>query len=251
MADQADTAHNGLTAQDFVRALEAHASPAELKKYERSFPMHRRGDDVFLGVRMGDVFKLAKTSMAMPLDEVERLLENPIHEARVGAVSIMDFQARAKATPARRRKELFDLYIRRHDRINSWDLVDRAALYVVGDYLADKPRDILYELARSPNACERRTAIVSTGRFAMKLGETDDTFRIAKILLDDKDEFVHKATGWMLRVAGDVNRQRLLAFLDEHAARMPAVMLSYAVEKLEGPEKAHYRGLRTAAKGTA
>ncbi len=102
-----------------------------------------------MGVRMGQVFALAKEFMEMPPGEIEKLLESPIHEARVGAVSIMDFQARRKNTPEARRKELFDIYLRRHDRINSWDLVDRSAPYVVGGYLLDKPRDILYKLARS------------------------------------------------------------------------------------------------------
>jgi 3-methyladenine DNA glycosylase AlkD len=238
-----------LTAEDFLRELQAFASPARLKGYETAFPVRRRQpDDVFIGVRMGDVFKLAKTYIAMPLDEIEKLMESQIHEGRVGAVSIMDFQARDKKTPASRRKELFDLYIRRHDRISSWDLVDRSAFYVVGSYLADKPRDILYKLARSSSAAERRTAIVSTGQFAMKLGQTDDTFRIAEMLLDDEDDLIHKATGWMLRVAGDIDRDRLLEFLDQHAPGMPAVMLSYATEKLDRAQKDHYRGLRTSAK---
>ena len=103
--------------------------------------------------------------MEMPLDEIEKLLESKIHEVRVGAVSVMDFQARRKKTPESRRQELYNLYLRRHDRINDWDLVDRSAPYVVGSYLFDKPRAVLYKLARSKNIWERRTAIVSTGFF--------------------------------------------------------------------------------------
>lgn len=86
---------------------------------------------------MRDVFALAKASIDLPLEEIENLLESPIHEARVGAVSIMDFQARRKRTPKARRRELFELYLRRHDRIDNWDLVDRAAPHVVGGYLVD------------------------------------------------------------------------------------------------------------------
>ena len=107
---------------------------------------------------MGHVFELAKEFMEMPPAEIEKLLESPIHEARAGAVSVMDFQARSKKTSESRKKELFDLYIKRHDRINNWDLVDRSAIYVIGAYLFDKPRDILYKLARSKNIWERRTA---------------------------------------------------------------------------------------------
>jgi 3-methyladenine DNA glycosylase AlkD len=166
-------------------------------------------DDAVIGVRMGQVFALAKESMNMPLDEVEKLLESPIHEARVGAVSIMDFQARSKKTTEARRKELFDLYIRRHDRINTWDLVDRSAIYVVGGYLFDKPRKILYKLARSKHMWERRTAIVSTLYFIGK-GDVDDAFKIAEALLKDDHDLIY-GTGWTA-FAGDKDRKQLLAF---------------------------------------
>jgi hypothetical protein len=118
----------------------------------------RKGD----GLGMGDLFALAKEHQQMEPDEIEHLLEQPEHTLRVCAVSIMDFQARNKKTTPERRRELFDLYIRRHGCINTWDLVDRSAPYVVGGYLADKPRDILYKLARSPHMAERRTAVVAT-----------------------------------------------------------------------------------------
>jgi 3-methyladenine DNA glycosylase AlkD len=175
----------------------------------------------------------------MPLDEVEKLLETPVHEVRVGAVSIMDFQARRRKTPESRRKELFDLYIRRHDRINSWDLVDRSAPYVIGSYLIDKPRDILYKLARSKDTWERRTAIVSTGYF-IRQGDVADTFKIAEMLLEDREDLIHKAAGWMLREAGKHDRQELIRFLDKFAATMPRVTLRYAVEHFDKAERQHY-----------
>jgi 3-methyladenine DNA glycosylase AlkD len=200
-------------------------------------------NDVLIGVRMGEVFALAKEHMDMPLDEIEKLLESPIHEARVGAVSIMDFQARSKKTTEARRRELFDLYIRRHDRINSWDLVDRSAPYVVGGYLFDRPRKILYKLARSQNMPERRTAIVSTG-FFIRQGDVDDTFKIAGMLINDEQDLIHKATGWMLRAAGGVDRQRLLNFLDKYAATMPRAALRYAIEHLDRKQREHYLGMK-------
>ncbi|HEV7473190.1 MAG TPA: DNA alkylation repair protein, partial [Pyrinomonadaceae bacterium] len=154
---------NDINAKRFVEKLKAHRSAEELKKIQRYFKsgegQYGEGDE-FMGVRMGQVFALAKEFIDVPLAEIEKLLESPIHEVRVGAVSIMDWQARNKRTLEPRRKELFDLYLRRHDRINNWDLVDRSAPYVVGGYLFEKPRDILYQLARSKNVWERRTAIV-------------------------------------------------------------------------------------------
>jgi 3-methyladenine DNA glycosylase AlkD len=155
----------------------------------------------------------------------------------------MDWQARRKKTPDSRRKELFDLYLRRHDRINTWDLVDRSAPYVVGGYLSDKPRDVLYELARSPNIWERRTAMVSTGYF-IRQGDITDAFKIAEMLLNDDHDLIHKASGWMLRAAGDADRQRLLRFLDQHAATMPRVALRYAIEHLDKDQKSDYMNLK-------
>src|SRR5690349_21980623 len=131
--------------------------------------------------RMGDIFALAKVHRAMEPDEILRLLQEPALEPRIGAVSIMDFQARDRTATAERRRELYQLYIDNHDRIDNWGLVDRAAPYVVGGYLADKPRDPLYELARSHRPMERRTAIVAT-YFFIRRHDLEDTFRIGGIL---------------------------------------------------------------------
>ena len=180
---------------------------------------------------MGQIFALARAHMDMDLDEIEALLESPAHEARVGAVSIMDFQARSRKTPPERRRELYELYLRRHDLIDAWDLVDRSVIHVVGEYLVDKPRAVLDGLARSSRPMERRTAILATGAF-IRRGQLDDTYRIAEQLIDDDEDLVHKAVGWMLREAGKRDVQRLTAFLDVHAAAMPRVMLRYAIEKL-------------------
>ena len=235
-------------AERFVERLYAHRSTEQREKYRRYFKLgegeYGEGDE-FVGVRMGQVFALAKECIEMPPDEIEKLLESPIHEVRAGGLSIMDKQARRKRTPESRRKELFDLYMRRTDRINNWDLVDVACPYVVGDYLSDKPRDVLYELARSENMWERRTAIVSTSLF-IKQGDVDDTFRIAEVLLDDPEDLIHKATGGWLREAGKKDRGRLMTFLDRHAATMPRTMLRYAIEHLDEEERKHYLGMKKA-----
>jgi 3-methyladenine DNA glycosylase AlkD len=132
------------------------------------------------------------------------------------------------------------------DRINNWDLVDLAAPFVGGYLFAyGGPRDVLYELARSANRWERRTAIAATAYF-LRQGEADDTFRIAEILLDDPEEIINKAVGGWLRVAGDVDRPRLLALLDGHAATMPRVTLRFALEHFEPDERAQYMGLKGA-----
>ncbi len=235
--------NENLTAEQFIEKLETLRSDEASANYQRYFKTGKGeyGEgDIFMGVRMGQIFALAKEFIETPLVEIEKLLESPIHEIRTGAVSIMDFQARQKKTPESRKKELFELYLNRHDRINNWDLVDRSAPYVIGGYLFDKPRDILYELAHSKNIWERRTAIISTGYF-IKKGEFSDTFKISEILLNDKEDLIHKATGWMLRSS---NRTQLIDFLEKHAAAMPRTMLSYAVEHFDKDQKSHYRNLK-------
>jgi 3-methyladenine DNA glycosylase AlkD len=235
-----------LTAKKFLARLKTLGTAAQRATYQRAF--RHGGDDHFVGVPMGRVFALAKEFSGMPLEEIEALLDSPLHEARVGAVSVMDFQARHKKTPEAQRKKLFELYLRRHDRVNNWDLVDRSAPYVVGGYLFDKPRTVLFKLARSRNIWERRTAMVSTGYF-IRQGDVADTFAIAGILLKDKEDLIHKATGWMLRAAGGVDRHRLLRFLDQHAAAMPRAALRYAIEHLDKKLREHYLGLRQSEAG--
>jgi DNA alkylation repair enzyme len=231
------------SAETFVHELREHQSDDELRKIQRYFKsgegQYGEGD-VFLGVRMGEVFKLAKRYVDMPPAEIERLLESPLHEVRAGGCSIMAKQAARKRTPETRRAELFGLYLRRHDRINNWDLVDLAARDVIGGYLADRQRDVLYELARSESLWERRTAIVATAYF-IRDGDLEDTFAIAELLLGDDEDLIHKAVGGWLREAGKKDRPRLLRFLDEHAAEMPRTMLRYAMEHLDADQRAHYR----------
>jgi 3-methyladenine DNA glycosylase AlkD len=200
----------------------------------------RAGDgDVVIGVRMKHVFELSKDFREMPPGEIEKLLESPIHEVRAGGVKIMAYQAASKTTPEGRRRELFELYLRRHDRINDWDLVDLGAWDVVGRYLVDKPREVLYQLARSTNIWERRTAILATLYF-VRQGDLDDTFRIAEELANDDHDLVQKAVGGLLREAGKHDRGRLLRFLDDHAATMPRTMLRYAIEHLDKDQRANY-----------
>jgi 3-methyladenine DNA glycosylase AlkD len=227
-----------LTAKIFIEQLSILASSAELKNVQRFFrdtdPRNR-----FLGVRMASIFTLAKQHIEMPIVEIEKLLHSDYYEARMGAVSIMDFQARNKKTTAARQKELFDLYIKCHDRINNWDLVDRSAPYVVGGYLFDKPRKILYKLVKSKNVWERRTAIVSTYYF-IRQNDLSDTFKIAELLIADEHELIQKAVGSWVREAGKYDKLALIEFLDSFASSMPTPMLRGAIEKLDKKEKAVY-----------
>jgi 3-methyladenine DNA glycosylase AlkD len=234
------------TAQAFLAKLEARSSPVERDKLQRYFKAGNGADrtaDVFLGVRMGEVVALAKEFIDLPPEQIDQLLASPIHEARAGGLRIMGNQATRKQTPERRRKELYELYLRRTDRINDWDLVDISAHQVVGGYLLDKPRDVLYQLARSPRWWERRIAMYATLAF-VRTGDLDDTFALAGILVHDEHDLMHKVVGGMLREAGKHDRARLLGFLDTYAATAPRVLLRYAIEHLDPQQRAHYLNLK-------
>lgn len=228
-----------LTAKQFIEVLISKKSKGEIEKIERYVKGTGGKKNKFFGIRMKTLFDIAKSFIQMPVKEIKKLLTSPYYEARMGAVSIMDYQARNKKIPEEYRKVLFDLYLGEHKHINNWDMVDRSAPYVVGGYLADKSREILYRLARSKNVHERRTAIVSTYYF-IRQGDISDTFKLAEILVYDPEESIHKAVGSWIREAGKKDKLQLTNFLEKHAGTMPRVMLRYAIEKLDKKEKEHF-----------
>lgn len=231
-----------MTAKDFIATLTLYKSDEEPDKVKRFYKGQDKATKSF-GVRFGDVFSTAKAFKEMPLKEIMKLLKSAYYEMRLGAMSILDFQARDKKLSDSSRKELFDFYITHHDYIDNWDFVDRAAPHVVGEYLVNRDRGILFKLARAKDPWRRRTSIVSTHAF-IKRGDVDDTFALADILVHDEDELVKKAVGSWTREAGKKAPKKLLAFLDAHAAHMPAVTLRYATEKLDARKKKYYQSLR-------
>jgi len=238
--------------------MSAAAFIAELKKFSDKRPSEdvaflmkffRTGKgeygegDVMMGVRVPEIRTICKMFPDLSLKDIEELLESPLHEAREGAAMVMAYQALKSKNNPQHKKALYDLYLRRTDRINNWDIVDCSCRDVIGGYLLDKPRDPLYKLAKSHNLWERRIAIVSTWEF-IRQGDLVDTFKIAEILLGDKQDLIHKATGWMLREAGKKDRLALLRFLDKHAATMPRTSLRYAIEHLSLEQRIHYMALK-------
>ncbi len=235
-----------ISADTFVNALMEFSTSENQQNAKRFFKtgIGEYGEgDLFIGVRNGPVNALAKAYINLPLCEIEKLLKNPIHEVRSGALGIMDYQARRKMTSESRRNELFDLYFKNHQYINNWDLVDKAAPSIVGGYLFNKERDILLKIVQSKNLWERRTAIVST-LFFIRQNDIRFTFILANLLLNDHHDLIHKATGWMLRSAGDKNKKALLQFLDTTADRMPRTMLRYCLEHLSNQERTYYMALK-------
>ena len=214
-----------MTAREFISALKiiAHEYPEAIPKRE--------------------IFSLAKEFIQMPTCEVVKLLQNDHHDHRIGAVSILDWKARSKKISTTEKEEVYRAYMDNHKWIDDWGLVDRAAPYVVGGFLHDKPRDPLYQLAKSKNAFERRTAIVST-YFFIRQNDIEDTFKIAEILVHDSDHSVQTAVGSWIREAGKRDETRLKAFLDKYAGTMPRIALRYAIEKFDRNTKDFYLGAK-------
>lgn len=234
-----------LSAETFIARLQSLQDDEELRKIQRYFKSGE-GDygagDRFIGVRMGQVFALAKEFVQMPPAEIERLMESDIHEARAGAMRLMADQYRLKTTTPERKAELYGLYLRRHDRINNWDLVDLAAWHVVGSYLVDKPREVLHQMAGSASLWERRTAVLATYPF-IKRKQFADTFAIVDELMADPEDLIHKACGWMLRCVSDEDLPAFHGFVGPRAGRMPRTMLRAAIEKLPPDERKRLMGI--------
>jgi len=232
------------TAAAALKRLHAIANSTDAKILQRFFrtgPGQYGEGDRFLGIRVPATRRLASEFGEMPLDQVERLLDSPWHEARLLALLLLnDAYERANSSG---RTEVFRRYLRNTARINNWDLVDLSAPNIVGAHLATRPRATLDKLSRSRNLWERRIAIVATYHL-IRIGEFDDTVRIARLLLGDVHDLIHKATGWMLREVGKRDRRRLEAFLDEHAHEMPRTMLRYAIERLPAEDRQRYMDAR-------
>ena len=203
--------------------------------------------DQFIGVTLPQQRTVAREFADLPLSELDVLLDSPIHEHRLIGVIIATTQferaSKARTFDQARRQELADWYLAavRRGRVNNWDIVDSSAPGILGGWLVDRPRDVLFELAASDSLWERRVAIIATQGFIMR-GDASTTLELAALLRDDPHDLIQKAVGWMLREVGKrVDRDLLLAFLDEHASRMPRTELSYATEHLAPEVRLAYR----------
>lgn len=202
--------------------------------------------DVFLGVMVPDTRKVARTFLDSPLSTIENALKSPIHEERLAALLILveKYQKAKKKNDANAQKEIVDFYLKNKKFVNNWDLVDLTAHKIVGDYLLEKDRKMLYELAQSHHLWDRRIAVISTFAFIPKM-QFHDSFNLCEHLLNDKHDLMHKACGWMLREIGKRDEKALEGFLKKHANKMPRTMLRYAIEKFPEKKRKEYLGMKT------
>lgn len=241
------------TATDVQDALTAVASAERAVGSARFFktgPGEYGEGDVFLGVTVPDTRVVVKRFADLPLAEVDALLESPVHEHRLAALLILVAQFDRASKPPRRndakRRELATFYLAavRRGRVNNWDLVDSSAPTLLGGYLLDRPRDVLFELAGSDVLWHRRVAMIATAGF-IYAGDASTTLELAERLQDDRADLMQKAVGWMLRETGKrIDRSVLTGFLDTHAASLGRTALSYATEHLPAEDRARYRAMR-------
>jgi 3-methyladenine DNA glycosylase AlkD len=227
-----------------ARKIQAHlrslANPDHAKTLSWFFktgPGQYGEGDVFAGLKVPALRQLAKEYRTLPLAEVECLLHSKIHEERLLSLIILVSQA-AKADDATR-KAIYELYLANTKWINNWDLVDLSAPQVVGVYLERRNRKKLYQLAKSKSLWERRISIVSTFHF-IRQKDFGDTLSIAETLLDDREDLIHKASGWMLREVGKRDLPILEGFLDQHFRDMPRTMLRYSIERFPEVKRLGY-----------
>lgn len=191
--------------------------------------------DRFLGVTVPNIRAIAKLHKDISIEEIRELIQSEWHEVRLCALIIMVEKSKKKDEALR--KELFNLYLSQTKRINNWDLVDLSCRFIIGEYLLDKSRDILYHLAQSPLLWDNRIAIVSTYAFIRK-GQLEDTYALSDLMMHHPHDLMHKAIGWMLREAGKRDSERLYDYVMSHRADMPRTMLRYAIEKFSPKERA-------------
>ncbi|MEV6428685.1 DNA alkylation repair protein [Nocardia sp. NPDC051463] len=240
------------TAAQLRAALAEVADPADAVQLQRFFktgPGEYGAGDLFLGVRVPVTRSIAKRFATLPLTEIDDLLDSPVHEHRLAALVILNGRFAAASKPRtfddKARAAIVELYLAavRRGRVNNWDLVDVSAENIIGPWLLDKPRDLLFELAEAESLWERRVALLSSFAF-IKAGDATTTFELSERLLGDRRDLIQKALGWMLREVGKrIDEQLLTDFLDKHAPEMGRTALSYAVERLVPAQRVAYRAM--------
>jgi 3-methyladenine DNA glycosylase AlkD len=208
-----------------------------LQRFFKTEPGEYGQGDIFLGLSVPQTRLLAKKFSNLDIFATQELLDSEIHEERLIALLILvnNYQKSSEE----QKYKILNFYLQNTKQINNWDLVDLTAHKILGHYLENKPKDILYQLARSSNLWEKRISIISTAHF-INNNQFQDTLDIAEILLFDSHDLIHKAVGWMLREIGKRDLPVLETFLKRHYKKMPRTMLRYAIEKFPETKRQRY-----------
>jgi 3-methyladenine DNA glycosylase AlkD len=230
------------TANQALSALSALRDPDKAAFFQRFFKCavgeYGEGDQ-FLGLTVPQVRGVLAQYRTMPLNECVQLLHSPFNEARLLAVLALVFHYQRKRASEAERQDVFDAYLAHRTQVNNWNLVDSSAPHIIGGHLLNRDRALLDDLVQSASLWDRRIAVLATFAF-IRAHDYGHTLRLCERLLNDREDLMHKACGWMLREAGKRNEDVLRGFLDAHAAVMPRTMLRYALEKLALGVRADY-----------
>ncbi len=223
-----------------IKELEEARNPEQaeiLQKFFKTGEGEYGEGDVFLGIKVPVQRSIAKKYSGLGLPKIKELLKSKIHDYR--SVALFILIDKYKKSDEENKGNIFNFYLENTKNINNWDLVDLSAPNIVGDFLLDKKKNVLYELVQSENLWEKRIAIISTYAF-IKKGEFKDALAISELLLKDNHDLIHKAVGWMLREVGKQEQEILENFLREHYKYMPRTMLRYAIERFDEEKRKKY-----------
>ena len=222
-----------------LQSIGSSEKAVHLSRFFKTGPGQYGEGDRFLGVMVPYSRAIAKANKAMPLEEVQLLLESPWHEARLCALLILVYRFKERKITEEEREQIYSFYIKNARRCNNWDLVDLSCRDIVGEYLVDKDRSILYRLADSENLWEQRIAVVATWAF-IRRSDFNDTLALAERLMAHKHDLMHKAVGWMLREVGKKDRETLTNFLERNATQLPRTTLRYAIEHYPESQRQYF-----------
>jgi len=218
--------------------LKLSSNPEKAKVFKRFFKAGKgeygEGDQ-FLGITVPKLRSISKKYQNLSFVEIQKLLTSKLHEYRLSSLMILRFKYEKGNQEIK--EETVNFYLKNMKRINNWDLVDLSCSYILGNWLLNRDRKILYQIAESKNLWEKRIAIISTFEF-IRNKQYFDTLKISKILINDKHDLIHKAVGWMLREVGKRDKKTEIDFLNSHYKIMPRTMLRYAIEKFSEQERA-------------
>lgn len=238
-----------MTHHELMADLQSFAHPekaAFFPKFFKTGPGQYGEGDQFIGISVPNQRLVAKKYKELSLKELQKLLYSPIHEHRLTALLILVKQF--EKADLKQQEQIYLFYLKHKAQVNNWDLVDSSAHKIVGAYLMNKDRALLYELSQSSSLWDRRIAMISCFAF-LRIGDFDDTLKVAELLLHDKHDLIHKAVGWVLRELGKKDLKILEEFLRRDAQfgrryyqTMPRTMLRYAIEKFPPEKRAFYMG---------
>jgi 3-methyladenine DNA glycosylase AlkD len=223
---------------DILKKMACEKVAASTARFYKTGKGEYAENSYFIGIPVPELRKLAKNYLHLSLKDILKLLKSPIHEEKSISLMILRLQFEKGDLPTK--QKIFDFYTKNTLRVNNWDLVDGSAPHIVGAFLLDKDKSILFEWVKSNNLWERRIAIVATQMF-IRNDRFDETFALIKLLLNDREDLIHKAAGWMLREVGKKNKKALERFLKDHYKLMPRTMVRYAIEHFSKEQQASYR----------